>query len=136
MRAIAEQATDYWHLMIDFFELLHGGNMEDLPVDTTMVTEEAHRVEILGKQYTSGSWVRFGTQISPSLKGAQIHSMYTIDQACYLVLDVYPESEESESEGGLRIGGAAVRRIVALEDMLYLNGMWTVGPNVFIEMGI
>ena len=94
MRAIAEQATDYWHLMIDFFELLHGGNMEDLPVDTTMVTEEAHRVEILGKQYTSGSWVRFGTQISPSLKGAQIHSMYTIDQACYLVLDVYPESEE------------------------------------------
>jgi hypothetical protein len=136
MRAIAEQATDYWHLMIDFFELLHGGNMEDLPVDTTMVTEEAHRVEILGKQYTSGSWVRFGTQISPSLKGAQIHSMYTIDQACYLVLDVYPESEESESEGGLRIGGTAVRRIVALEDMLYLNGMWTVGPNVFIEMGI
>ena len=110
--------------------------MEDLPVDTTMVTEEAHRVEILGKQYTSGSWVRFGTQISPSLKGAQIHSMYTIDQACYLVLDVYPESEESESEGGLRIGGTAVRRIVALEDMLYLNGMWTVGPNVFIEMGI
>ena len=134
MRAIAKQETDYWHLMIDFFELLHGQQMQDLPMDAMMVAEEACRIEILGKHFIPGSWIRFGTQISPSLRAAQVLSMYTINQAVYFVLNVYPELEESE--GGFRIGGTAVKRIVALEDMLYLNGMWSVATNLFVEMGI
>ena len=130
--------------MVDFFELLHGQSMETLPHEATLSAQQAHHIVILGKHYTEASWVRFGTMISPWLAGGQIVSMYTVNNEVYLVMDVYPElySESSSTDASLKIDATAKpeRQVVATSDLLYINGMWSVGQDEegqhFIEMSI
>ena len=128
--------------MVDFFELIYGQPMQDLPPEATLASQQAQSVEILGKHYATGSWVRFGTVMSPLLVGGQIVSMYTVNNDLYFVIDGYTDVHiDGGGDGALWIALAdkPTRQIVAAADFLYLNGMWSIGTTSdvrrFIEMG-
>lgn len=124
-----ETRAEYGHLMCDFFEIIRG-NIGQLAPDVVMSVRPVTVLTCLGKKYGVGSWIRMGDSSTLGLVCARILSMYSVNNELFMVLSVY--EMQQEPNGAFELPDAAEppkQEIVAVNDMVYMAGLWSVGRN-------
>ena len=135
--------TTFGSLMADFFELVHGIPFDAVPPESFLAVVQVHRFSFLGKQYCDGGsqWIRYCDSWSAGtgLDVAKVDAIYLINKVVYLCLSSYGIAV-CEERGRLHLDGSrqSVPKVVSLDDMVCLNGMWCVdvdanGKRMFIE---